>query len=51
MAYLDEILTKINDTEEEDNKEQKQETRTDEKNKPREGLLNYSDDFYKEFEK
>ena len=51
MAYLDDILSKINDTEEEDKDKDEQETKPDETDKPKDGLLTYSDEFYKEFEK
>lgn len=57
MAFLDDIITKINEPEKKEETEEKKED-GGEKNEPakkdeekKEGLLRYTDAFYREFEK
>ncbi len=57
MAFLDDIITKINEPEKKEEPEEKKEDEG-EKNEPakkdeekKEGLLRYTDAFYREFEK
>lgn len=60
MAFLDDIIEKLNaddkDAEKKDETQTKEKDEEKEENKeaeskPRDGLLTYSDDFYKAFEK
>lgn len=52
MAFLDDIITKINTDDKEEKKiepEKKDEEKKDEEEKKKEGLLEYSKEFYERF--